>query len=196
MADQIAGNVPAKWHRAESRRLRISFRTDFESEAISADISKIPEMVVAMEKTNYLSGIFVGPIGTIWSCQEDHPKGIALAKCQQAAIHLDHAFTHELEYPGWAVHNKISRAVTLCAGLFIEAAEEVRSLYKLTLFNNEDNEVSFHEAMRSTSTVAFTLNARYHSVYQHTGRIHAILFLASFKFFHLPYLTFFYRNYT
>ena len=150
--------------------MRLSFLSEFESEAISDDISKIPEMVVAIEKTNYLSGIYVGPIGTIFSFQEDHPKGIALAKCQQAAIHLDHAFTHELEFPGWVVHNKISRAVQLCAGLFNEAAEEVRSLYKLSLFNNEDNEVAFHEAMRSTSTVSFTMNARYYSVFQDTGR--------------------------
>ena len=67
MADQLAGNVPAKWHSVDFKRLRLSFRPDFESEAISADISKIPEMVVALEKNNYLSGIFVGPIGTIWS---------------------------------------------------------------------------------------------------------------------------------
>jgi hypothetical protein len=173
MADQLAGNVPPKWYQPEFKRLRLSFRSDFESEAIDDDISKIPEMVVAIEKTNYLSGKFVGPLGTILSFQEDHPRGIAPAKLEQAAIHLDHAFDHEFEFPGWAAHNKISRAVKLCAGLFTEAAEEVRSLYKLALFNSEDNEVSFHEAMRTTSTVAFTMNARYHSVYQNTGILHA-----------------------
>lgn len=173
MADQLAGNVPAKWHGAEFKRLKLSFLSDFESEALTDDISKIPEMVVAIEKDNYLSGIYVGPIGTIFSYQADHPKGVALAKCQQAAIHLDHALIHELEFPGWAVHNKISRAVKLCAGLLVEAAQEVRSVYKLSLFNNEDNEIAFHEAMRTSSTVSFTMNARCHSVFQDTGKLHA-----------------------
>jgi hypothetical protein len=54
MADQLAGNVPAKWHGADFKRLRLSFLSEFESEAITDDISKIPEMVVAIEKTNYL----------------------------------------------------------------------------------------------------------------------------------------------
>jgi hypothetical protein len=95
MADQAAADVPVKWHTREFKRLKCNFESDFESEAITANITKSSEEVVSLEVTNYQKGIFVGPIGTIWSFQEDRPRGIALLKLQQSAIHLDIALSHK-----------------------------------------------------------------------------------------------------
>jgi len=165
----MADDVPPKWHGQEYKEMKVCMGPDFESEAINASLTRTAEEVVLTEVLNYRSGIFVGPLGKTLSLQNEHPIGTLLNKLQQTGIHLVMSLTWEQEHPGYARLKKIATSVKLCAGLFIEAADDVRSIFNLTLYTSEANEAAFHEAMRSTSTVAHTMNSRYHSLFMDTG---------------------------
>ena len=65
-----------------------------------------------------------------------------------------------------------SRPVKLCAGLFTEADETIRSRdHCTTHLYTIMTKKKIHEVMRTTSTVAFTMNSIYHSLFMGTQNI-------------------------